>query len=162
MQAGLKLDIRGKIKNVKLLRYIELKSGYADNGPAWIGYVTPSKSGRTLYFNGDALSKFKGQGRGPWGGNYGGYKGEYWVSGVKKDGEDRHCAGSGKVLVEAAALSEYFETIGAKSLDTSRCEVTHSIAPTDIKRLHSLANATLEERQRHLFGGSLPPPAFTR
>ena len=46
-----------------LLRYVELKSGYADNGPAWIGYVTPSKSGRTLYFNGRALRKFKGQDR---------------------------------------------------------------------------------------------------
>jgi hypothetical protein len=35
---------------VKLLKYIELKSGYSnDDGPAWIGYVTPSKTGRTLY-----------------------------------------------------------------------------------------------------------------
>ena len=31
---------------MKLLRYIELKSGHNDNGPAWIGYVTPSKTGR--------------------------------------------------------------------------------------------------------------------
>jgi hypothetical protein len=38
--------------SVKLLKYIELKSGHSDNGPAWIGYVTPSKTGRTLYFNG--------------------------------------------------------------------------------------------------------------
>ncbi len=42
---------RGKAENVKMLRYIELKSGYSDNGPAWIGYVTPSKTGRTIYFN---------------------------------------------------------------------------------------------------------------
>jgi hypothetical protein len=135
---------------VKLLRYIELKSGYADNGPAWIGYATPSKSGRTLYFNGDALGKFKGQGRGEWGGNYRGEKGEYWVSGVKKNGEDRHWAGSGKVLVEAAALSEYLKTIGAKSLDTSRCEVTHSIVATDIQRFHQEENATAEESYRLL------------
>jgi len=120
---------------MKLLRYIELKSEYADNGPAWIGYVTPSRSGRTLYFNGDALSKYKGQGRGSWG------------------GEDRHWAGSGKVLVEAAALSEYLETIGAKCLDTSHCEVTHAVVPTDIERLHALANTTTEEAQRILCGG---------
>jgi len=138
---------------MKLLRYIELKSGYADNGPAWIGYVTPSRSGRTLYFNGDALSKYKGQGRRSWGGNYGGHQGEYWVSGVKKNGEDRHWAGSGKALVEAAALSEYPDTIGAKCLDTSHCEVTHGVVPTDIERLHALANTTTEVAQRILCGG---------
>jgi hypothetical protein len=30
-----------------VLRYIELKSGYSDNGPAWIAYVMESKTGRT-------------------------------------------------------------------------------------------------------------------
>jgi hypothetical protein len=35
----------------------------------------------------------------------------FWVSGVKKNGEDHHRAGGGKVLVEAAALSEYLKTI---------------------------------------------------
>jgi hypothetical protein len=50
---------------VKLLRYIELKSGgYSDNGPAWIAYVEQSKTGRTLYFNGRGLMKLKGQRRG--------------------------------------------------------------------------------------------------
>jgi len=146
VEGGLHVSFSGRIKSVKLLRYIELKSGYADNGPAWIGFVTPSKSGRTLYFNGDALTKFKGQRRGCWGGNYAGYKGEYWVSGVKKNGEDRHWAGSGKVLVETAAVSEYLKTIGAKSLDPSRCKVTHSIVATDIHLLHQEANATAEER----------------
>jgi hypothetical protein len=37
------------------LRYIELKSGHADNGPAWIGYVKYSQTGRTVYFNGRGL-----------------------------------------------------------------------------------------------------------
>jgi hypothetical protein len=32
------------------LRYIELKSDYNDDGPAWIGYVESSKSGKTIYF----------------------------------------------------------------------------------------------------------------
>ena len=65
----------------------------------------------------------------------------FWVSGVKKKGADRHWAGSGKVLVEAAALSDYLKVIGAKTLDTSRCEITDTIRPTDIKRLSQLANA---------------------
>jgi hypothetical protein len=126
-----------------MLRYVELKSGHADNGPAWIGYVTASKTGRTLYFNGRGLMKLKGQRRGSMGGNYVDMEtGEsFWVSGVKKNGEDRHWAGSGKVLIEAGAVSEYLKTIGAKNLDGSRCEVTTSIIQTDIARLSRLANA---------------------
>ena len=129
---------------MKILRYIELKSGYSDNGPAWIGYVTQSKSGRTLYFNGRGLMKRKGQRRGESGGNYIDMEtGEsFWVSGIKKNGEDRHWAGSGKVLIEAAAVTEYLKKINAQNLDTSRCEVTNSIRETDIKRLSALANAS--------------------
>ena len=50
----------GTLGLVKLLRYVELKSGHSDNGPAWIGYVTPSKSGRTLYFNGAGFDEVEG------------------------------------------------------------------------------------------------------
>ena len=112
-------------KLVKLLRYIELKSGYSnDDGPAWIGYVTPSKTGRTLYFNGRGLMKLKGQRRGDSGGNYVDVENgdSFWVSGVKKNCQDRHWAGSGKVQVEAAAIPDYLKAI--------------------IARLSKLANAT--------------------
>lgn len=127
---------------MKALRYIELKSGHSDNGPAWIGYVSTSKTGRTVFFDGRGLMKLKGQRRGESGGNYVDMEtGEsFWVSGVKKNGEDRHRAGSGKVLVEAAAVSEYLQTIDAQSLDTAKCEVTNSIRQTDIVRLSKLAN----------------------
>ncbi len=129
---------------MKLLRYIELKCGHSDNGPAWIGYVTRSKTGRTLYFNGRGLMKLKGQRRGDSGGNYIDMEtGEaYWVSGVKKNGEDRHWAGSGKVLIEAAAVADYLKAIGAKTLDKTRCEITNTIHATDIERLSKLANAS--------------------
>ena len=129
---------------MKILKYFELKSGFSDTGPAWIGYASQSKTGRTLYFNGRGLMKLKGQRRGESGGNYVDMEtGEsFWVSGVKKDGEDRHWAGSGKVLVEAAALSDYLQAIGAKALDGSRCEVTNAIRETDIERLSQLANAS--------------------
>jgi len=136
-------------KDVKILRYVELKSGHSDKGPAWIGYVSPSKTGRTIYFNGRALLKLKGQRRDADGGNYCDMEtGEsFWVSGVKKNGQDRHWAGSGRVMVEAAAVAEYLETIGADSLDKSRCEVTHSVVATDIKRFEVLANTSyLTER----------------
>lgn len=130
--------------SVKLLRYVELKTGHSDNGPAWIGYVVPSKSGRTLYFNGRGLMKLKGQRRGDSGGNYVDMEtGEsFWVSGVKKNGQDRHWAGSGKVLIEAAAVSDYLRAIGAKDLDTSRCQVSDSIVQTDIQKLSALANTS--------------------
>jgi hypothetical protein len=157
---------------MKLLRYIELKSGYSDNGPAWIGYVTPSKTGRTLYFNGRGLVKLKGQRRGASGGNYVDMEtGEsFWVSGVKKNGQDRHWAGSGKVLVEAVAVREYLKTIEAKSLDTSRCELTNAIRETDIERLSQFANSILTPRpdsssntprshQSHPVSAETPPHA---
>ena len=106
--------------------------------------MTPSKTGRTLYFNGRGLMKRKGQRRGESGGNYVDMEsGEsFWISGVKKNGQDRHWAGSGKVLVEAAALSEYLKVIGAKTLDGTRCEVTSTIRQTDIERLSRVANSS--------------------
>ena len=41
---------------IKDLMYIELKTGYSDDGPAWIGYVKTSKTKKTIYFN-DTLFK---------------------------------------------------------------------------------------------------------
>jgi len=86
--------------------------------------------------------KLKGQRRAESGGNYVDMQtGEsFWVSGVKKNGKDRHWAGSGKVLVEAAALTDHLKAIGAKTLDRSRYEVTEAIRQTDIKKLSQLAN----------------------
>ena len=70
----------------------------------------------------------------------------FWVSGVKKKGCDRHWAGSGKVLIEAAAVPEYLAVIGAKALDRSRCEITDSIIPTDFAKLERLANTSYREQ----------------
>lgn len=125
----LKLGVtRRTIDMTPMLKYIELKTGYHDNGPAWIARVKMSKSGRTIYFNGRALK------RGVVGaGNFfDSESGEvFWVSGVKRDGSDRHRAGSGRVLVEAAAVEEYLATVGRAELDTSRFAVTYDIRDTD-------------------------------
>ena len=59
---SIKPKTRFPIKAKSVLRYVELKSGYSDNGPAWIGYVKQSKTGRTLYFDGRGLMKLKGSG----------------------------------------------------------------------------------------------------
>ena len=34
---------------IKYLMYIELKTGYSDDGPAWIGYVKTSKTKDSLF-----------------------------------------------------------------------------------------------------------------
>jgi hypothetical protein len=98
-----------------MIRYIELKSGYHDDGPAWIARVLVSKSGRTVYFNGKALKRSTQSGSG----NY--YDVEttesYWVSGVKKKGGDRHWAGRGKITIDAGAIDEYLQITGATELD---------------------------------------------
>jgi hypothetical protein len=112
-----------------MLKYIELKTGYHDNGPAWIGRVKLSQSGRTVYFDGRALK----QGARSGGGNF--YDLEtgdiYWVSGVKREGGDRHWAGSGKITIEAAAIDEYLALIEESSLDMSRFVISHDIRETD-------------------------------
>jgi hypothetical protein len=126
-----------------ILKYIELKSGFGDRGPAWIAKVELSKSRTTVYFNGRALCRAKGGGVS---GNYFDIETseEYWISGVKKNGGDRHWAGSGRVLVEAAALEEYLQFRKARTLDPSHYEVTESIVQTDVARLTELQNRSLK------------------
>ena len=125
-----------------MLHYIELKSGYHDDGPAWIGRVTTSQSGRSVYFNGRAFRRTKRVGKGA--NHFDVETGEhYWISGVKKEGGDRHWAGKGKITVDAAALDEYLEMRGRACLDPQRYVVSNAIAPTDTAKFHELANQRL-------------------
>jgi hypothetical protein len=125
-----------------MLRYIELKSGYNDNGPSWIARVKVSRSGRTVYFNGKALKRASGGGIGN---HYDIESGEeYWVSGIKKNGLDRHWAGSGLVAIEAAALPEYLRLIGATQLDRSKFKIVEALEEPDPSKFHDLENQSLE------------------
>ena len=125
-----------------MLKYIELKSGYGDSGPAWIARVRQSRSGRTIYFDGRALKRGGGDG----GNFFDAQTGQFfWVSGVKRDGQDRHWAGSGKVLIEAAAVEEYLAWIGARELDPHLI-VTREIRVTDPADFVARENAPLEAR----------------
>lgn len=105
------------------IMYIELKSGYNDNGPAWIGRVTYSKTKQTIYFNGKAFQKWRGGCS-----NY--YdvdtKDDYWISGVKKNGQDRHWAGSGKIMIDRNVVEDYLKITGEERLDSRR------LSPIDI------------------------------
>jgi len=84
--------------------YIELKTGFSDDGPAWIGRVRFSKTGRTIYYRGKALRRISAAG----GNHIDVDTGEtYWVSGVKKNREDRHWAGRGPVTLDEDVREEY-------------------------------------------------------
>jgi hypothetical protein len=71
--------------------YVELKTGFNHDGPAWIGLVHFSKTGRTLYYRGHSLQSLKG--RSGWAANYVDIDSgdEFWVSGVKKPSPLKTC-----------------------------------------------------------------------
>ncbi|GGG06713.1 hypothetical protein GCM10011344_03960 [Dokdonia pacifica] len=125
------------------LKYIELKSGFGDNGPAWIGVPDFSKSGRTVYFNNKALKSSSGTGIA---GNYYDLEtgDEYWVSGVKKDGTDRHWAGGGKIMIDRNVVDLYLDHVNFNVLDKKQFEIV-DILPTDKQRFSKIENQPLTE-----------------
>jgi hypothetical protein len=96
------------------IMYIEDKSDGL-NGPARIGRVTMSKSGRSLHYGGRTFQSLGGQG----------FKANYfdvdtgdhfWISGPRKDGKDRLYDGSSKpVEIDADVSDEYWREIRGAS-----------------------------------------------
>ena len=87
------------------LMYIEAKDGLIEGAHARIGWVTFSRSGRSIYYRGRELAK--GQGIGS---NFLDVAtGEaFWVSGVKRRGSNVHPAESGRTVeVDADAEEAY-------------------------------------------------------
>jgi hypothetical protein len=123
------------------LKYIELKSGFGDTGPAWIGLAEFSKSGRTVYFNGKAMKNSNARGIA---GNYYDIETgeEYWISGIKKDGTDRHWAGSGKIMIDKNVVEEYLSKVSFDILDKRFFEVIE-IIPADKSKFAELENEKL-------------------
>lgn len=124
-------------RQLERILYIELKSGYSDDGPAWIGVVKYSKSGQTIYFNNKGFQQSAGISS-----NYVDIEtGEgYWISGVKKNGEDRHWAGSGKVMIDRNIADEYLQITGQKSIDTKRFELVDIEYEYPIDRINKMLN----------------------
>jgi hypothetical protein len=86
------------------IMYVECKNG-ALNGMARIGRVTFSKSGKTVEYRGRKFQKFGG-----------GFKWnhfdvetgeEYWISGPKKNGQDR-LSGTQPVEIDEDVREEYW------------------------------------------------------
>jgi hypothetical protein len=120
------------------LKYIELKTGHANNGPAWIGKVEFSKSGKTVYFNGHAL---KGNGHGACSDIE--THDIYWISGIKKNGQDRHWSGNGKIMIDKTCVDEYLSLVTFDTLDPKKYELVE-IAITDKQKFTEIENSKID------------------
>jgi hypothetical protein len=89
--------------------YIECKAGVL-TGPARIGRVTFSKTGRTLYYDGQTFQSLKGKGCKA---NYFCVEtGEdYWISGPKRRGGDALYGGGTPVKIDKDVREAYWSEI---------------------------------------------------
>ena len=126
---------------IRELMYIELKTGYNDNGPAWIGFVMTSKTKKTIYFNDRAFQKYNGIGS-----NYYDIESgdEYWISGIKARGSNRHWAGNGKIMIDSRAVEQYLELTGEKTLPKSLFEVVTIEERFPVERVRRLLNTSAD------------------
>ena len=119
------------------LMYIELKTGYSDDGPAWIGYVRTSKSKKTVYLHDRAFQKKIG--------NYSNYidienGDEHWISGIKKAESNRHWAGHGKIKIDRRAVTEYLSLIGEEKLPLNLFELVDIEDKFPVQRVNEFLN----------------------
>jgi hypothetical protein len=93
------------------IMYMEDKSQGLD-GPARIGRVYSSKTGSTLYYRGKRFRSLKGTG---FKANYFEIESgnHYWISGPRKDRNDRLYGGHRNVVVDDDIADEYQTWIGA-------------------------------------------------
>lgn len=92
------------------IMYIESKSGSL-NGPARIGRVRFSKTGKTLSYGGRTLQSLKGSG---FKANYYDIDSgeEFWIFGPRKDGQDRLYPGSSQpVEIDEDVAEEYWRDV---------------------------------------------------
>lgn len=91
------------------IMYIESKATGL-TGPARIGRVTFSKTGRTLYYGGKSFQSLNGAG---FKANYYDLETdeEYWISGCKKDGSDRLYGERVPIEIDEDVREEYWTTI---------------------------------------------------
>ena len=90
------------------IMYLEKKEG-GQTGPAWIGRVSFSKTGQTLYYRGRSFQSSKGTGIE---GNYHDVETgeEWWISGPKRRGGDR-LWGNSEIEIDEDVREEYWTTI---------------------------------------------------
>ena len=140
-----------EIKMRTEIKYIELVNGFSHDGPAWIGLVSFSKSGKTIYFNGRAFQRI---GSDRTAGNFYDIESgeEYWISGYKKNMSDRHKFGKGKIFVEKRILNEYLQNIDKSELPKADYELTEVNIELPINRINKIEN---EKCESYEFGTDL-------
>tara|TARA_R100000027_G_scaffold23393_1_gene16940 strand:+ start:438 stop:839 length:402 start_codon:yes stop_codon:yes gene_type:complete len=124
------------------LLYVERKSGFSDDGPAWIGRGSFSKSGRTIYFNGQAFQSMKGAGIAA---NHYDLETaeEYLISGVKKSESNRHWAGRGLIQIDREVVEEFLALTGREKLNLNEFKRIE-FSKEDVKsRINQGQNQTL-------------------
>jgi len=91
------------------IMYIE-KKARGLTGPARIGRVTFSKTGKTLYYRGRTFQSLKGRG---FKSNF--YdiesKEDYWISGPRRDGADRLYGERESIEIDADVEREYWRDV---------------------------------------------------
>ncbi|MGN0194701.1 MAG: mannose-1-phosphate guanylyltransferase [Pseudoramibacter sp.] len=118
------------------LMYIELKTGYSDDGPAWIGYVKTSKTGKTLYFNDHAFQK-----QTDYNANYIDIESgdAYWITGVKKYESNRHWDGHDVIQIDKRAVNDFLKLIGESRLPHGY-ETVEIADQYPVERIHRILN----------------------
>ena len=124
------------------LFYIEEKNGTNHDGLAWIGYVKKSKTGKTIYFNNKAFQK---AGHGDYYDIETGYG--YWISRVKQNGEDRHWAGHGKIMIDRKAVDEYLKFRGLIELKNSQYTIVDIVETKVPQDFYEIENKKKIENQ---------------
>ena len=71
----------------------------------------------------------------------------YWISGVKKNGEDRHWAGHGKVSIDRRLVYEYCAITGQKELDPQKFDIVDIEDRFPVERVRQLLNEKHAEHE---------------
>jgi hypothetical protein len=100
------------------IMYIECKADSL-TGPARIGRVQFSRTGKTLYYKGQTFQSLKGSG---FKANYFDLDSgeEYWISGCRKDGRDRLYGERQSVEIDDDVREEYWTQIRGKQATAAR------------------------------------------
>ena len=119
------------------IRYVENK----DSGEGWIGYCQFSKTGRSVYFNNKVFKRAN-----VIAGNHFDIETgeEYWISGIKKNGEDRHWAEAGSIFIERTAVNEYLKLVGLNSLPKNKFIIVDLISFPNKELSKQIANSKLQ------------------
>ena len=68
----------------------------------------------------------------------------YWISGIKKNGQDRHWAGGGKVMIDRKIVDKYLKMVDFDILDESNFELV-DILSTDKQKFAEIENEKLNQ-----------------